>query len=139
MKFLTEGHQHYSILFIVNGNKMFPSSGKLKKMSTEEIPFIMVNSLGLIVYVNKKFMTSFGWKEDNVIGQTLDLVLPESFRMSHHLAFSNFSSSAPSEVIGHPLILKTRCADGSEIDSEHYIIAEQESTRWFFGAQLKPL
>ena len=118
---------------------MFPSSGKLKEMSMKNIPFVMVNDLGLIVFVNSSFINSFGWIEDNVIGQTLDLVLPEAFRMSHHLAFSNFSSSAPSEVIGHPLILKTRCADGSEIDSEHYIIAEHESDKWFFGAHLKPL
>ena len=72
-------------------------------------------------------------------GKTLDLVLPEDFRLSHHLAFSNFSSPEESQVVGHPLVLKTRCSDGSEIKSEHFIFAERESDQWFFGAQLKPL
>ncbi len=118
---------------------MFPKSGKLKNMSEENIPFVMVDDLGLIVHVNDSFKRSFGWSQEDIIGQTLDLVLPVSFRMSHHLAFSNFSSLNDSQVIGHPLILKTRGADGSEIDSEHFIIAEQDSSRWFFGAHLKPL
>lgn len=124
---------------IDNKNPMFPSSGRLKEMSMEKIPFVMVDDLGLIVFVNNSFIESFGWNKENVVGQTLDLVLPESFRMAHHLAFSNYSSLANSEVIGHPLILKTRCSDGTEIDSEHYIIAEQESNKWFFGAHLKPI
>ena len=118
---------------------MFPSGGKLKSMAVSEVPFVMVDNLGLITYVNDPFRSTFGWKDEDLSGKTLDVVLPEDFRLSHHLAFSNFSSPVDSQVVGHPLILKTRCSDGSEIKSEHFIVAEKEDEKWFFGAQLKPL
>ena len=118
---------------------MFPAGGKLKSMAGSEIPFVMVDNLGLIAYVNDPFRSTFGWKDEDLSGKTLDVVLPEDFRLSHHLAFSNFSSPVDSQVVGHPLILKTRCSDGSEIKSEHFIVAEKEDEKWFFGAQLKPL
>ena len=118
---------------------MFPAGGKLKSMAVSEIPFVMVDNLGLITYVNDPFRSTFGWKGEDLSGKTLDVVLPEDFRLSHHLAFSNFSSPVDSQVVGHPLILKTRCSDGSEIKSEHFIVAEKEDEKWFFGAQLKPL
>ena len=118
---------------------MFPAGGKLKSMAVSEIPFVMVDDLGLITYVNDPFRSTFGWKDEDLSGKTLDVVLPEDFRLSHHLAFSNFSSPVDSQVVGHPLILKTRCRDGSEIKSEHFIVAEKEDEKWFFGAQLKPL
>ena len=118
---------------------MFPAGGKLKSMAVSEIPFVMVDNLGLIIYVNDPFRSTFGWKDEDLSGKTLDVVLPEDFRLSHHLAFSNFSSPVDSQVVGHPLILKTRCSDGSEIKSEHFIVAEKEDEKWFFGAQLKPL
>ena len=118
---------------------MFPAGGKLKSMAVSEIPFVMVDNLGLITYVNDPFKSTFGWKDEDLSGKTLDVVLPEDFRLSHHLAFSNFSSPVDSQVVGHPLILKTRCSDGSEIKSEHFIVAEKEDQKWFFGAQLKPL
>ncbi len=118
---------------------MFPTGGKLKSMAVSEIPFVMVDNLGLITYVNDPFRSTFGWKDEDLSGKTLDVVLPEDFRLSHHLAFSNFSSPVDSQVVGHPLILKTRCSDGSEIKSEHFIVAEKEDEKWFFGAQLKPL
>jgi len=118
---------------------MFPAGGKLKSMAVSEIPFVMVDNLGLITYVNDPFRSTFGWKDEDLSGKTLDIVLPEDFRLSHHLAFSNFSSPVDSQVVGHPLILKTRCSDGSEIKSEHFIVAEKEDEKWFFGAQLKPL
>ena len=118
---------------------VFPSGGKLKAMADSEVPFVMVDNMGLITFVNNPFRSIFGWNDEDLTGQTLDLVLPEDFRLSHHLAFSNFSSPEESQVVGHPLVLKTRCSDGSEIKSEHFIFAERESDQWFFGAQLKPL
>jgi len=117
----------------------YPDGGVLKGMSNENTPFIMVNNQGLIIDVNKEFKTCFGWDITDIKGKTLDLVLPEVFRMSHHLAFSNFSSPENSQVVGHPLNLKALRADGEEINSEHYIVAEKQGEDWYFGAHLKPI
>lgn len=117
----------------------FPHGGVLKTMSAETKPFIMVDNLGLIVEINEEFRSYFGWNLIDIQGKTLDLVLPEVYRMSHHLAFSNFDSPENSKVVGHPLKLKALCADGKEINSEHYIVAEKQGDNWFFGAHLTPI
>jgi hypothetical protein len=41
--------------------------------------------------------------------------------------------------LAHPLRLKTICQDGSEIVSEHFIVAEKKDDGWLFGATLTPL
>lgn len=117
----------------------FPDGGVLKEMYEQPVPFIMVNRQGLVTNVNQAFKSFFGWSGSTVIGSTLDVVLPEAFRMSHHLAFSTFDSPESSTVIGHPLKLKALCSDGREVLSEHYIVAENSESGWFFGAFLKPL
>jgi hypothetical protein len=33
----------------------------------------------------------------------------------------------------------TVCRDGSEIESEHFIVAEKSGDHWLFAATLKPL
>ena len=116
----------------------FPKGGVLREMSSRPVPFVMVNRLGFIVFVNQKFSEILGWSQDDVLGKTLDCVLPEAFRMSHHLAFSTFDDPASSKVVGHPLMLKTLMKDGNEIITEHHIVAERESENWFFGATLTP-
>ena len=116
----------------------FPEGGVLREMSTRPAPFVMVDRLGFIVYVNQKFSEILGWSQDDVVGKTLDCVLPEAFRLSHHLAFSTFDDPASSKVVGHPLMLKTLMKDGDEIITEHHIVAERESEDWFFGATLTP-
>jgi len=118
---------------------IYPDGGVLMAMSAQDTPFIMVNNQGLIIDVNEGFKTVFSWDLSEIEGKTLDLVLPEVFRMSHHLAFSKFSSPENSQVVGHPLNLKALRADGEEIESEHHIMAEKQGEQWFFGAHLKPI
>ena len=117
----------------------FPKGGILQAMHEEPVPFVMVDSDGLIRAVNKAFRDFFGWSGSSVIGSTLDIVLPEVFRMSHHLAFSTFDSPENSKVVGHPLKLKALCSDGREVLSEHFIVAEKGDLGWCFGAFLRPM
>ncbi|MFM7269460.1 MAG: PAS domain S-box protein, partial [Cyanobium sp.] len=94
---------------------------------------------GNVVAVNTAFEQVYGWAEQELIGQPVTLILPESFRMSHQLGFSRYQSTEKSEVLGHPLRLATVCRDGSQIISEHFIVAEKSEAGWLFGATLTPL
>ena len=43
-------------------------------------------------------------------------------------------------MVGHPLTLATVCSDGTEVQSEHYIVAEKyPDGSWSFAATLRPL
>jgi len=90
--------------------------------------------------INEAFEAIFGWARRELIGESLSQILPAAHKMSHQLAFSRFQvPPTQSAVLGHPLQLATRCADGKEIVSEHFIIAEERAGEWYFAATLKPL
>jgi PAS domain S-box-containing protein len=104
------------------------------------LPFIAANRLGMVYEINEAFEATFGWARRDLVGESLSLILPEAHKMSHQLAFSRFQlPPTESAVLGHPLQLATRCADGKEIVSEHFIIAEERAGEWYFAATLKPL
>jgi len=104
------------------------------------LPFIVANRLGMVCEINEAFEAVYGWAHRDLIGESLSLILPEAHKMSHQLAFSRFQlPPTQSAILGHPLRLATRCANGTEIVSEHFIIAEERADEWYFAATLKPL
>jgi PAS domain S-box-containing protein len=92
-----------------------------------------------VVSINQAFEQTYGWTEDQLRGQSLSLILPGAFQMSHQLGFSRFQATEQSTILAHPLRLKTVCADGSEVVSEHFILGEKRESGWVFGATLTPL
>lgn len=102
-------------------------------------PFVLADSLGQVVSINQAFQQAYGWTEDQLRGQSLSLILPGAFQMSHQLGFSRFQATEQSTILAHPLRLKTVCADGSEVVSEHFILGEKREAGWVFGATLTPL
>ena len=105
----------------------------------DDLPFVRADSNGMVVEFNQRFQIIYGW-DDDLIGQTIGLILPKQFRELHHSGFARFKLTESSEVVNHPLELATICADGSVIRSEHFIVAEKdEQNSWSFAATLRPL
>ena len=102
-------------------------------------PFVLADSFGLVVEVNAAFEAAYGWSQVDLERQSLSLILPEVFQMAHHLGFSRFQSTGQSQILAHPLRLRTVCRDGREVISEHFIVAERCGEGWLFGATLTPL
>lgn len=111
----------------------------IEALHAGEAPFVLADNQGLVVSVNPAFEREYGWKEEELVGRPVTLILPESFRMSHQLGFSRYQATEQSHVLGHPLRLLTVCRDGSERISEHFIVAEKGEDGWRFGATLTPL
>lgn len=111
----------------------------IESMHNSDRPFVLANAIGEVVAINDAFKSTYGWTEDELYGQSLSRILPGSFQMSHQLGFSRFQATEVSTILAHPLRLKTVCADGKEVVSEHFIIGEKRDTGWVFGATLTPL
>ena len=106
----------------------------------QDLPFVRADSEGIVREINASFRTVYGWTDKDLIGQSLGLILPPSFRDSHHAGFARFQLTELSKVLNHPLRLATFCADGNAIESEHYIVAEKhDDGSWSFAATLRPL
>jgi PAS domain S-box-containing protein len=50
-----------------------------------DLPVLIPDHQGLITYVNQPFNAVFGWNPDEIIGHTLEAVIPKSSHDSHHL------------------------------------------------------
>ena len=106
----------------------------------EDLPFVRADAAGNIVEFNHRFTDVYGWRDGDLIGGSISAILPPSFREFHHAGFSRFQLTESSKVVGHPLKLATICRNGSEIQSEHYIVAEKyDDGSWSFAATLRPL
>ena len=106
----------------------------------QDLPFVRADANGSVLEINQRFRDVYGWTDDQLIGESLGLILPPSFRDSHHAGFARFKLTEVSKVLNHPLKLATYCSDGSAIDSEHFIVAEKQvDGSWSFAATLRPL
>ena len=106
----------------------------------ENLPFVRADAGGNIVEFNARFVEVYGWAEGELVGESISAILPPSFREFHHAGFARFQLTESSKVVGHPLTLATVCSDGSEVQSEHYIVAEKyPDGSWSFAATLRPL
>ena len=117
------------------------SEDQIRRLRDEhDLPFVRADQSGIVREINVSFSTVYGWTENDLIGQSLGLILPPSFRDSHHAGFARFQLTQTSKVLNHPLRLATFCADGHAIESEHFIVAEKnENGNWSFAATLRPL
>jgi len=111
----------------------------LDSLAAGDRPFVLADDHGVVIDMNDAFRDFYGWDDAGLIGEPIGLILPEAFRMAHQLGFSRFTATEQSTILGHPLRLKTLCADGRVIVSEHFIVAEKRSEGWVFGATLTPL
>jgi len=112
---------------------------KIEQLKQSDVPVVVADHQGNIVDVNAHFEVVFGWSAQEIVGQPLTIILPPFFRDSHNLGFARFSATGESTVLNHPLLLKAVTKDDREIESEHFIIAEQQAGRWLFAATLRPL
>ena len=117
------------------------SEDQIRRLRDEhDLPFVRADQSGIVREINVSFSTVYGWTENDLIGQSLGLILPPSFRDSHHAGFARFQLTQTSKVLNHPLRLATFCADGHAIESEHFIVAEKnENGNWSFAATLRPI
>ena len=102
-------------------------------------PLVLADPLGTVVRVNQEFRQIYGWLDQEIVGEPIGKILPESFRMAHQFGFSRLQATQQSIILAHPLYLNTLCADGRSLVSEHFIVAKKCAEGWIFAATLTPL
>jgi PAS domain S-box-containing protein len=79
---------------------------------------VMVNKAGTIVLVNAQMEKLFGYTRDEMIGQRVEMLLPERYRAAHPGQRGEFFSSPATRAMGHGRDLFARRKDGSEFPVE---------------------
>jgi len=104
-----------------------------------EIPSVIVDQQGLIIFVNVHFERTFGWQHGEIIGEFVGRIIPEKMHDAHNLGFSRFITTGQPTILGKPLTLTAVNKAGVEFAAEHHIIAERNEGQWLFGATIKPV
>jgi PAS domain S-box-containing protein len=88
--------------------------------SLDRLPLamVLVGSDGRIALMNAQAASMFGWSRDELVGQPLDLLVPESFRAIHPAYRAGFFSSPHARAMGAGRDLFALRRDGSEFPVE---------------------
>src|SRR5437899_11276089 len=73
-----------------------------------------VNQQGVIIQVNSQTETLFGYTRDELIGQNVEILVPDEQRPTHHLHREHFHQRPKMRRMGSGLDLNGRRRDGSE-------------------------
>lgn len=80
---------------------------------------IMINRFGEMVLVNRPTEQLFGYARSDLLGQPIDMLLPQSYRRDHQNHIHRYFASGPSErAMGNGRILAAVRKGGSEFSAE---------------------
>jgi len=79
---------------------------------------VAVDQDGTIVQVNSQTQALFGYMRDELIGQKVEMLVPESYRHQHHRHRENYAHNPKTRRMGADLDLYGRRRNGSEFPVE---------------------
>jgi diguanylate cyclase (GGDEF)-like protein/PAS domain S-box-containing protein len=79
---------------------------------------IIVDADGLILLVNAQAESLFGYSREKLLGQALEILLPERLRSAHREYRAEFGADPEARPMGSEIELLARRADGSEFPVE---------------------
>lgn len=89
---------------------------------------VVVNRAGLIELVNSQAGRLFGWDREQLVGQPIDLLIPEPARHQHAAHRATFHANPSARVMGAGRELRARRKDGTEFPVEVGLTPLQESS-----------
>ena len=96
-----------------------PSGSILRGLlATAPDALLAVDPEGLIVYVNDQVERLFGWSRSDLMGQPVELLVPERFAAGHPALRAGYVRQPTSRPMGADLELWARRKDGSEFPAE---------------------
>ncbi len=79
---------------------------------------VAVNSEGTIVQINSQTQALFGYNRDELVGQKIEILVPDSYRPAHHQHRGNYAKAPKTRRMGADLDLYGRRRNGSEFPVE---------------------
>ena len=79
---------------------------------------VAVDHEGTIIQINSQTQALFGYTRDELIGQKIEILVPESYRRQHHHHRKNFAEAPKTRRMGADLDLSGRRRNGTEFPVE---------------------
>lgn len=93
---------------------------RLLGLTIESVPcgMMLVDSQGRIALVNAQTEKMFGYPREELLGQSMDILIPARVRDQHHLSYKSYLTRPVSRAMGMGRDLYGRRRDGSEFPVE---------------------
>src|SRR5271154_4652865 len=88
---------------------------------------ITIDSSGMILFANRQVSALFGFDYDEIIGRSVELLIPARFRAQHVGHRTHYGSAARPRPMGAGLELHGRRNDGTEFPVEISLIPIEEN------------
>jgi PAS domain S-box-containing protein len=99
---------------------MLHASAEFARSALDAAPdaMIIIDEAGVIRFANRQVTTLFGYAHDDVVGRSIEELMPERFRDRHVAHRQSYTASLRSRPMGVGLPLFARRRDGSEFPVE---------------------
>lgn len=122
-------------------------SGKLKEseeryrsvMESANDGIVSTDWQGCIISWNKAAERLFGYRSDEILGQYLEVLMPERYRAAHNAGFKNHLSTGESSVLGRTVELRGLHRSGREFPLELSLSAWKTDAGQFFTGILRDI
>jgi PAS domain S-box-containing protein len=100
-------------------DRLWQQEGNLRFiLDSEPVGIIAVDSAGVITLVNEAIVKQLGYRRDELLGRSVDLLLPERFRASHDGHIAAYMGHPESRSMGAGRDLFAVSREGNEIPVE---------------------
>lgn len=101
---------------------------------------IVVDAHGVILFANATSRALFGYSREQLIGQTIDILVPERFRLRHGAHVAGFLRDPTAREMGARIIdLFARRADGSEFPAGIRLAPIHDGEKLFIAAAIRDM
>jgi PAS domain S-box-containing protein len=98
---------------------------------------IAINHDGKVIEWNRAAERIFGFSAKEMLGSSLNMVIPERFRTAHDAGLERVNGGGDRHVIGQAVRLAGKRKDGSEFPLELTVSAWQQDGRNFYGGIIR--
>ncbi|MDD1508933.1 putative bifunctional diguanylate cyclase/phosphodiesterase [Pseudomonas sp. CNPSo 3701] len=107
--------------------------------STSPDAIICANANNQITSWNSSAEAIFGYRADEAIGQSLNIIMPEGMRAQHNAGLARVASGGPTRIIGSSTNLMAMRRDGSEVPIELSLSQWVDAGEPQFGAIIRDI
>jgi two-component system, sensor histidine kinase len=118
---------------------MLSASAELARSALDAAPdaLIIIDSAGIIRFANRQVSALFGYAHDEIIGQSVERLIPERFRERHVAHRLGYAAALRPRPMGQGLALFGQRQDGSEFAVEISLSPVQDSDRVLVVAAIR--
>lgn len=116
---LAYGDEHYVVASVLDISKRKEAHEQLATV-IDSSPYgkLVVDHSGIICLVNHRLFDLFGYSKEQLLGQPIEILLPERYRSGHHGMLQNFFANPSLRAMGEGRDLTGRHISGREIPIE---------------------